>query len=134
MNSLVGEINQWFSQGKDSEMERAQREVDRLEDRKVVLESNKRDGLKRISNLNLALMNCENEERNLRNNLKLIVNSTEKDLIVRELKELGMKLENYQVSQLTRDIHSLVEQLDRCKLKVCFHLIRPATRSRWLEI
>lgn len=103
-------------------MERAQQEVDRLENRKTMLESSKKDAQKKVSNLNLALINCENEERNLRNNLKLIVNSAEKDAVVRELQGLGKTLEDYRVPQLIRDIQQLEDQLERCKLKVYFHL------------
>lgn len=103
-------------------MERAQQEVDRLENRKTMLESSKKDAQKKVSNLNLALINCENEERNLRNNLKLIVNSAEKDAVVRELQGLDKTLEDYRVPQLIRDIQQLEDQLERCKLKVYFHL------------
>ena len=103
-------------------MERAQQEVDRLENRKTMLESSKKDAQKKVSNLNLALINCENEERNLRNNLKLIVNSAEKDAVVRELQGLGKTLEDYRVPQLIMGIQQLQEQLERCKLKVYFHL------------
>ena len=103
-------------------MERAQQEVDRLENRKTMLESSKKGAQKKVSNLNLALINCENEERNLRNNLKLIVNSAEKDAVVRELQGLDKTLEDYRVPQLIRDIQQLEDQLERCKLKVYFHL------------
>jgi len=117
LNGLAAEIDQWFSRGKNSEMERAKEDVDRLEARKVALESSRRDMQKKVSNLTLALVNCENEERNLRNNLKLIANGTEKNVIVAELQGLGRNLESYQVSQLVRDIHKLEEQLEHCKLK-----------------
>ena len=134
LNGLAAEIDQWFSRGKNSEMERAKEDVDRLEARKVALESSRRDMQKKVSNLTLALVNCENEERNLRNNLKLIANGTEKNVIVAELQGLGRNLESYQVSQLVRDIHKLEEQLEHCKLKVYFSVIKESRSEVLIEL
>ena len=118
LNSLAGEIDQWFSRGKSSEIERAQHEVDRLATRKLTLDSSKRETEKKVSNLNLALMNCENEDRNLRNNLKLRLNRTEKDIARNDLQALNKSLDDFQVQQLIRNIQRLEEKLERCKLKV----------------
>ena len=115
---LDKEIDRWFSDGKEAELERGQQRVNHLEQMKITLDNRKAEIQKLVSDLRITLMNCENEERNLRNNLKLIQNQTEKEEIVRALQELKRSLDGYQIQNLTREIRRLEEQLDNCKLKV----------------
>lgn len=82
-----------------------------LEQRKVEIQDN-------IKKLELALSNCENEERNLRNNLKLIVNTTDREVVRQELDHLNAKLETFKLQQLVKEIQGLEGQLERCKIKV----------------
>ena len=78
-------------------------------------EKNLQENSKKIE---LALSNCENEERNLRNNLKLIVNATERQIVKQELDDLTAVLETFKLHQLVKEIQGLEAQLERCKIKV----------------
>lgn len=119
MDSIEAELQRWISQGKETELKQSQAEVDRLAKEKAELETRKKSVATKVNSMQLALSNFENEERNLRNNLKLIVNTTDRRVVAEELERLGRELESYKVQQLVRDIKLQEGQLEACKDRVC---------------
>jgi hypothetical protein len=85
---------------------------------KLALEQRKMEIQENAKKIELALSNCENEERNLRNNLKLIVNTTDRQVVKQELDQLIATLETFKLQQLVKEIQRLEEQLERCKIRV----------------
>ena len=116
--NLDAEIQRWTSLGKEAELERGGAEVERLKREKAQLEERKEELSTKSGNMKLALSNCENEERNLRNNLKLIVNSTDRQVVTSELDRLTKELEGYKIQLLVNEIKRNETQLDTCKNKV----------------
>ena len=119
IDTLDKEIERWSSQGKEAELERSKQEVERLDKEKSSLEHRKLSVQKQISQLEQALINTENEERNLRNNLRLILNANERDVVRQAYEELKAKLAGYNLRQLVTDIKAYDEQLDTFKNRVC---------------
>lgn len=118
LTSLEKDVERWAQEGKALELIRSQQELERLVTEKASLEQQKSEIQQRASNLQMALSNCENEERNLRNNLKLIVNTTERQVVQEQLRELHVALEKFNAQRLVTEIKLLQEQLETCKIKV----------------
>lgn len=116
--SLDKEIEKWGADGKVAQLRHSQQEVDRLKTEKLALEQRKKEIQEKIKKLELALSNCENEERNLRNNLKLIVNTTDREVVKQELEDFNSKLETFKLPQLIKEIQRLEGQLESCKIKL----------------
>ena len=121
LTNLDREIERWGNDGKDTEMKRSRQEVERLETEKLALEQRKKEIQQKASKLQLALSNCENEERNLRNNLKLILNTTERQVVRQELEHLNDTLEKFKLQQLVQDIKGIEAKLERCKARASFN-------------
>ena len=75
-----------------------------------------------VQQLELALTNSENEERNLRNKLKLILNKQERDFVLRSSEDLKVKLEGYNLRKLVQEINGSSDQLDQYKNRVGYWL------------
>lgn len=118
LTNLEKDVERWAKEGKALELKHSQQELDRLMAEKASLEQKKSEIQQRASNLQMALSNCENEERNLRNNLKLIVNTTERQVVQAQLKELHVALEKFNTQRLVTEIKQLQEKLEACKIKV----------------
>ena len=118
LTALNKDVERWGEEGKALELKRSQQEVERLADEKSSLELKKNEIQQRESKLRMALSNCENEERNLRNNLKLILNTTERQVLRDQLREREVALEKYNTQRLVREIQEVQNQLDTCKMKV----------------
>jgi hypothetical protein len=116
--SLDKEIEKWSADGKVAQLQHSQQEVERLKVEKLALEQRKMEIQENAKKIELALSNCENEERNLRNNLKLIVNTTDRQVVKQELDQLIATLETFKLQQLVKEIQRLEEQLERCKIRV----------------
>ena len=116
--SLDKEIEKWTTDDKVAQLNYSQQEVERLKMEKFVLEQRKKEIQENSKKIELALSNCENEERNLRNNLKLIVNTTDRQVVKKELDHLIALLETFKLHQLVKDIQGLETQLERCKIRV----------------
>lgn len=116
--SLDKEIEKWSTDGKVAQLKHGQREVERLKMEKLALEQRKMEIQENAKKIELALSNCENEERNLRNNLKLIVNTTDRQVVKQELDHLTATLETFKLQQLVKEIKKLEEHLERCKIRV----------------
>lgn len=116
--SLDKEIEKWSADGKVAQLKHSQQEVERLKVEKLALEQRKMEIQENAKKIELALSNCENEERNLRNNLKLIVNTTDRQVVKQELEQLTATLETFKLQQLVKEIQRLEEQLERCKIRV----------------
>lgn len=118
LSSLDKEIDKWQEDGKFVELKHSEKEVQRLEMEKLSLEQKKKEIQQKTSKLLLALSNCENEERNLRNNLKLILNTTERELIDKQLKELQLAFENFKVQYLVKEVTELEAKIEASKIRV----------------
>ncbi len=118
LSSLDKEIEKWSADGKVAQLQHSQQEVERLKMEKLALEQRKMEIQEKAKKIELALSNCENEERNLRNNLKLIVNTTDRQVVKQELDQLTATLETFKLQQLVKEIQRLEEQLERCKIRV----------------
>jgi chromosome segregation ATPase len=116
--SLDKEIEKWSADGKVAQLQHSQQEVERLKVEKLALEQRKMEIQENAKKIELALSNCENEERNLRNNLKLIVNTTDRQVVKQELDQLIATLETFKLQQLVKEIQRLEEHLERCKIRV----------------
>lgn len=112
------EIEKWDTDGKFGQLKHSQQDVERLKTEKLALEQRKKEIQENSKKIELALSNCENEERNLRNNLKLIVNATERQIVKQELDDLTAVLETFKLHQLVKEIQGLEAQLERCKIRV----------------
>lgn len=120
VRNLEDEIRRWMEHGKESELRRNQEEVDRLKREALTLESQKKEIHEQISKFQLALNNFENEERNLRNNLKLIFNTTERKVVQSELEKFSQQLGNLKVNELVREIKESEQKLERYRNHVSF--------------
>ena len=116
--SLDKDIEKWTTDDKVAQLNHSQQEVERLKMEKLALEQRKKEIQENSKKIELALSNCENEERNLRNNLKLIVNTTDRQVVKKELDHFIALLENFKLHQLVKDIQGLEAQLERCKIRV----------------
>lgn len=116
--SFDKEIEKWSADGKVAQLQHSQQEVERLKVEKLALEQRKMEIQENAKKIELALSNCENEERNLRNNLKLIVNTTDRQVVKQELDQLIATLETFKLQQLVKEIQRLEEHLERCKIRV----------------
>ena len=112
------EIEKWDTDGKFGQLKHSQQDVERLKTEKLALEQRKKEIQENSKKIELALSNCENEERNLRNNLKLIVNATERQVVKQQLDDLTVVLETFKLHQLVKEIQGLEAQLERCKIRV----------------
>lgn len=110
---LEDEIRRWVDRGKEFELKRSREEVERLQNEASILETQKKEFQEKISDFQLALINFENEERNLRNNLKLIVNKTERNAEQAQLVRFNQQLEGLKVDELVREINQTTEKLER---------------------
>lgn len=117
---MEDEIHRWVNDGKESNLKRNKEEVDCLKREAEMMENQKKDLQEKISKSQLALNNFENEERNLRNNLKLIFNTTERNVVEAEHSKLMQHLERMKVDQLVRDIKQSEEKLERYRNHVTY--------------
>lgn len=113
------EIEKWLKEGKSEQLRRNQEEVEHLEKEKSILEQRKNEVQQKTSDLQLALSNCENEERNMRNNLRLIVNITEQKLVKQDLEKLKSSLQSFEQQKLVTTLNELQHKLERSKSRVC---------------
>lgn len=118
LTSLDKEIEKWDTDGKFGKLKHSQQDVERLKTEKLALEQRKKEIQENSKKIELALSNCENEERNLRNNLKLIVNATERQVVKQQLDDLTVVLETFKLHQLVKEIQGLEAQLEHCKIRV----------------
>ena len=118
LTDLEGEIQRWTSHGKEAELERGRQDVEKLKADKAALDENLKEAAEKAQKMRMALSNCENEERNFRNNLKLKLNEIDRQVAATELDELRAQLQGFQVPQLEREITRLQKQLDDYKTRI----------------